>query len=667
MILPVFPVFAAEGTFNGDVGVSVQYVHIDGSKAKFNEYRDQMDGVYTRALLKYDSDDLFVNGEASDIGYKTQYYKVEGGRYGLFKAYFNFTEIPHNMTFGAKTFYTGAGSDHLTFTSPIPPVSDWNVFDYKTDRQKYEAGFSMDMAKPFFFSVSVPHEEKTGTYPIAAAIGSSVNPGSSIAELPAVIDYTTNSLNVLAGYAKNPFFAEVSFFYSKFDNSNSVQYFDRPTGTPLGSSSVSDAYALPPDNDAYKVAFKGSAQLPMHSRFSMNVSTGRMNSDENVLLASTSTFGPVFHGKVDTNNVDLILISHPVRLLNARIDYKYYERKNNSDELTIDGATNDLLGYKKNKFGIDLGWNLPAKFNLDTAYSYLKMQRQFTDVLPDTKDNTLSAELRWRGLDYMTPKISYKYMNRDADHVEADPTDIEAYIWRYDVAPQNQNTVKASVDIYPIPELDMTIGYKYVYTDYKDTILGLRSTKSNQLNLDVGYNIGKIARVNGYFDLELNKDYQFQRTFGVTGSPNPATQDATDYNWDVTFKDNSYNWGLGTEVYLMPKRLTLMLQYDDVKSNGNADFTYLFAPALTRGMTNDNLDIGQWDDYRLTSFSAKLRYIPQATPYIFTVGYAYEHYTYDDARYADYMMVQGSNYLTGAYMDPNYTAHVIFAAVDYRF
>jgi hypothetical protein len=203
--------------------------------------------------------------------------------------------------------------------------------------------------------------------------------------------------------------------------------------------------------------------------------------------------------------------------------------------------------------------------------------------------------------------------------------------------------------------------------NYNETILGLKSTTSNQVNLDAGYTIGKIAQLNAYFDVELKKDYQLQRNISATGSPDPSVQNRADYNWDVVLKDNSYSWGAGSEIYIVPdNRLTLLLQYDNVNSYGNADFSYLFVPALTGRLNNDNIDIATWDDYRLTSYSAKLRYKPTKN-YTFIAGYAYEQYKYNDSQFNNYLMVQGTNYLSGAYANPNYDAHVIFVAASYKF
>ncbi len=252
---------------------------------------------------------------------------------------------------------------------------------------------------------------------------------------------------------------------------------------------------------------------------------------------------------------------------------------------------------------------------------------------------------------------------------------IGQYVRRFDGAPLNRDTFKASVEIYPIANLSFGVGYKYKHSDYKDTILGLKSTKSDELNLDAGYTIGKIAQINAYFDMELNKDDQVQRVFTVAGAnPSGTIQNATNYNCNVKMKDNSYVWGVSTDIYLIPKKLTLILQHDNVNSNGHADFTYLLASAIPSGRNNDNIDIGNWDDYRLTSYMAKLRYTP-TKHYVFTAGYAYEHYKYSDASYDNYSPVSGTfppggsttALLTGAYANPNYQAHIIFAAVAYRF
>jgi hypothetical protein len=240
IILPAFPAFSGDGAFEGEVGITGMLVNVDGNKAKFNEYRDLMDGVYSGVRLKYDTDNFFLKGKASDIGYDTQNYRAEGGMYGKFKASVDYSEIPHNFTFGARTPFDGAGTNNLTGDANTN-TSTWNSFNYSLRRRAYGSGFSLDLLKPFFFDVSYSRESKIGTYPIGVA--QSGGGGTSL-ELPQPIDYTTNTLNLHGGYVKNPFFAALNFMYQNFDNANSALFFTNPSG-PAGNR---DAFTLPPDN-----------------------------------------------------------------------------------------------------------------------------------------------------------------------------------------------------------------------------------------------------------------------------------------------------------------------------------------------------------------------------------------------------------------------------------
>ena len=696
IILPAFPAVSAESTFEGELGATGMLTHVSGNDAKFNEYRDIKDGVYGGASLKYDSDTFFAKGKAADMGYDTQRYRLDGGMYGKFKAYFEYSEIPHNFTYGARTFYNGAGTNMLTY--PVAPTADtstWKSFNYETRRDTYGGGLSLDLLKPFFFDLSASSEKKRGIYPTGVAANS---PGGISLELPQPIAYTTNTVNAQVGYVKNPFFASLNVMYQNFDNADKTLSFQNTTG-PAGNT---DALNLPPSNQYYNIAFKGSVQLPLNSKFGVNLATSRTTSQTdlfnsyitNALVPNPITLSSsVFHGKIDTQNYNFVLTSNPVSFLSGKIYYKYYDRKNRSDQITtIDPAfaggapfVNPLFNYTKNSFGIDLGWKLPAKFQLDTAYQYLNTDRARGD-LPRTTDNTYSVGLKWRGLDFITPKVGFEYLQRSADigallkESAGDQTTenaIAPYIRRFDGAPLNRETFKASVDIFPLDNLSFNVGYKYKYSDYKDTTLGLRNVITNEVDVDAGYTIGKIAQINAYFSMQLDRNYQFQRVFTVAGAnPTGPVQNATNYNWDAKIRDNSYAWGINTEVYVIPKQLTLILSYDRVNSEGKIDFTYLNAAALAAGTppgtrTNDNIDIGNWDNYILNIFQAKLRYSPSKA-YIITAGYAYEQYKYNDAQLDGYTLVPdttGTNgaFLTGAYANPSYRVHIGFLAITYRF
>ena len=116
-----------------------------GGEAKFTEYRDlrESGGLYGRARLNYDTDKYFMNFNARDFGYDTQKYELEGGMWGKFKYDLSYEEIPHNMTFDAKTFFVGAG-DYTLIGAPNTNVATWNTFDYSIERRQFGAGFKAE-------------------------------------------------------------------------------------------------------------------------------------------------------------------------------------------------------------------------------------------------------------------------------------------------------------------------------------------------------------------------------------------------------------------------------------------------------------------------------------------------------------------------------------------
>ena len=324
-------------------------------------------------------------------------------------------------------------------------------------------------------------------------------------------------------------------------------------------------------------------------------------------------------------------------------------------------------------------------FYLIGEYTRVHTSRKREDV-PTNDDDIYNAELRWSGVDFMVARVGYEYLHRHADFQPPEvsgPTDlnnIEPFIRRFDVATKDQDTVKANLDLFPIENLNIGLGYKWRQIRYTDTILGLQTWRGNEYHVDVDYLPIKRVKLFGYFDYEYAILDQFQRTFpantaGVFNPANPPT--ATAYNWTVAETDYNWAYGVGTEVYAMPKKLTFRFQYSYVKSKGFADYTYLLpanllaqqAPINTR--TQDNIDIGNLDSYTLTYFLAKVTYNP-IKPLSVSVGYAYEKYIYDDAQLNGYQYLPNSaaapvSFLTGAYANQNYRANIWFASASYLF
>jgi hypothetical protein len=325
----------------------------------------------------------------------------------------------------------------------------------------------------------------------------------------------------------------------------------------------------------------------------------------------------------------------------------------------------------KNSYGLETGFKLPASFRLTAAYSYTKTDRQ-RDDLPENRDSLADVNVKWSGLDFAILKVGYEYLNREANFnsPEGPIVDLETWIRRYDAAPMFRNTYKASAEFFPTDHLDIDIGYKYKRTSYKDTILSLTDFRADDVNFDVNWQVHKQLLLIGYFDFEQRVNHQFQRQIGFGTSPSspytPPTSAA--FNWTAALNENTYAYGVGATISVIPQKLSLELAQNSVKASGNVDLTYLLGTVpLPTGRNQDNIDLNVWDNYRLNDYVIKAIY--QMTKRVaLTAAYAYEEFAYDDSQYTGYQYVQGTTgYLTGAYNSPSYRTHVVLLGVSLKF
>jgi hypothetical protein len=338
-----------------------------------------------------------------------------------------------------------------------------------------------------------------------------------------------------------------------------------------------------------------------------------------------------------------------------------------------------LFDYLTYKYGGQLGFKLPMSFYATAAYTRGHTSRKRPDI-PSYNDDRYEAELRWSGLDWMVARGGYERLHRRADfHASGvtgpgDPNVIENYIRRYDAASKDSYLWKANMDFFPVEDMSLSVGYKWKDVPYSDTMIGLLSQTSNEWHVDADYLIAKRVKLYGYFDFEYAKLDQKQRTFTSGTSANPGLAPTpTNFNWTVTETDRNYAYGLGSDVYAIPKKLTFKFQYSFIKSRGYADYTYLLGlNPIPPTRTQDNIDNTSLDNYSLSYFLVKATYNPLKALSL-SLGYAYEKYVYDDAQFNGYQYVPLSStggtlgYITGAYANQNYRANIYFASASYLF
>ena len=149
----------------------------------------------------------------------------------------------------------------------------------------------------------------------------------------------------------------------------------------------------------------------------------------------------------------------------------------------------------------------------------------------------------------------------------------------FDAAKQRRDTYKVAVDILPLVNLNIGAAYKYKKSTYPDDALGVQNAKTNEVEIYGDYLAGNIVRVNAYFDLQNTK--QFLVDFNGSAANIGSTPTNTNFMWNRNLKDNTYEFGAGADFYLVPKKLTLRVQYDYVNSDGTEDFSFAFPGAIS--------------------------------------------------------------------------------------
>lgn len=649
LFIGVCPLLSQAQSLEGTVSVTGKTYDVNGNKAKAHEYSDHSSGVFLgKGSLFYDSPTYYLGLFAKNPGYDDQHYRLDGGAYGKFKYWFDYNEIIHNNAFDAKTFYGGAGGDTLTGAANTNPDTWGGSFDYYTQRKKIDTGLSFTIPKPFFFNVAYSHEKKEGIMPIGVSTGGTA---AASLELPAPVDYRSNGFTVEGGYAKKPYFLSFSYAYSEFTNESEDLSF-----TPVSSSS--GLLSLPPDNKVHKFSLKGSADLPMHSKFSINLGDSRTTSD-----VSSST---AFDGEIDTSNYDFILTSKPLNFLDAKLYYKYYERDNKSTGQVLVGSTlttTNPLYYQTDTYGAEVGVQLPEHLYLTGGYRYVDTARRIGNLddpslaLPYNWDNIYSADLKWTGLDILTGRVGFERLNRGADYRNEESRN--ALNRKFAYAAQNRDTFNVGIDLSPVETFNVSLDYRYKKSNYNDTAFGYTADTRHAFNMNADYAVKKFARLYGYVDYE--KATLDQRAL-INASP-----------WESTQEEKTYGYGLRSDVYIIPKKLTLILQYDYLRANGNNDLSF-YDNAIWAAINVPvglPVDIPAWDDYQ--KYSCRVSAAYQWSESLSTkLGYAYERYKYSDAQVKGYQYYAGGPgssqaYLTGAYSSPSYSANILFLTLAYKF
>ena len=723
---------AADGDFlSGSLGIGLRSTSTSNTqdKAKLNEYRDLKDnGLIGNFDIQGRSPQYYMNLFGENLGRDDQYLDLQGGRYGVFKYQVYDDRMTHNLTWGAITPLVGAGGSNLTGTfTTLAPASNtglWNSFDYKLKRDNFGGKFEFTNNSPWYVRVNASDTTMKGIRPLSGAMGT--GSGNGFIELPGATDYKTQNVSLDAGYAVKRGQVNFSYQKSKFDNSIDQLNWRNPF---FGGT---DTTLLPPDNTQTKWSLNGILrQLPMGSTLSARYTETKLENSFGVAstFLQTATTGQAavtaptsanFNGDIKKTSGALALTSSLTDNLDSRIYWNTYEKKNHSTKIgyaasaapnavfAATAAPTELFGYKKDNYGIDLGYRIAKQHKLSAGYDHSKIDREERDDATETKDNTYYAEYKNTVLDNLSGKFRYQYMERRSNMYPNGPaglvsatanlnTTIQYGTWftAFDVANFNQDSVKLVLDWTPADFVD--VGFQAILknNDYKGRPYGQQKDDRTEYNLTVSFGDPNRFRITGFGNWETVKYEHTYRssctaiTPAVSCDPGQPQSGATNtttgnqFNWAAKTKDNNYVLGVGGD-WAATSKLRLKVSYLYSKTTGGVDFSSTNNWGITdNGVNQPGLVPYVTDNTKKQTHNLKAIYNVNRNWEV-SGGYAYEKYEYVDGQmtngynggYSNYQSILNStttgalvmqNYLSGAFANPSYKANVVYVLGTYRF
>ena len=689
---------------------------------RFDEYRDLDSGGTLGADIRGEGDNYFLRFFGENIGRDDQFLELRGGKYGSFKYSLYNNDIIHNLTHDARTPFTGVGSKTLSFPGAAVNTNPatWTTFDYKIKHENYGGTFELQPSahSPFYFRATANQKETKGIKPIGTA---GTSPGGPAYELPAYVNYLTTDASAEIGYATKTSQFGITVSWSKFESrDDAITFRNASIANPAAATLIGPApqtlanmenVTLAADNSLWKVAANALwKQLPMGSTLALRGTYSKLTNSVPVALASLAVAGttgqivntnpssPTFNGEVVNKSASVSLTTQWSRALDSRIYLNWAEKDNHSTAIVytptnrvtgaatqgcdlnpVTGAglttcSTELFHYKKNNVGIDLHFRIDPSNRVAGGWDYLDTKRERHDF-EHTKDNKWYLEWKNSSLDLLTARVKYQHLDRDSQFLLGGLNPalsannfFNFYLKRFDLAGNDQDLFKVSLDSTPLPFLDLGAELIWKSNKYKGVTLGRTKDQREELYLTVGYGDPKTFRVSTFFDFEATRYDSTHWVGNPVAATFPAPVSATQYLWKGRVRDKNYVLGIAADwPYSERLKFKGSLIWQD--TDGTVDL----ASNTPLAPLQNIMSPPGYDSFRKTTLDLRGTYSFDKS-FDLTFGAAYERFRYNDIQMDGYSYTvplvpataTGTSLLSGAYAFQNYNATIVYLTLKYN-
>lgn len=594
LLLPLYGSGEEGGSLSGKAGITVRTIEGERESSMFEKYREVPEGVSGEVDIKYRPEEgYFLELKAKDIAEDDQRLNLRAGRYGKYRIELIYDKIPHRFAYDARTLYTGIGTGNLVISDriqadlqvpPPPPliglaseIRDYFVGAFLTDvelfRKTGKVNLDLMALDPLNFRAEFKREEREGTRPFSGAFAI-----LNIIEIPEPIDYETDELRLIAEYAKKPLYLNLTYYLSIFENNIDTLIWDNPfravdtavPALPVFLPHVAGASRglidLHPNNTYQNISLKGAlSNLPLKSRLSVIASRGWMEQGDplvpyttNIAIATPPLPQTHVDAKVNTSLYNVLLTSNPLNFMNLKARYRYYQYDNKTGVIHFPGYVlydaiwrpvpkrNLPTGYKKSTAGIDLSFDIFNAATLGLGYTFENTKRKHREVA-DQDDNIYKLSLDTSPLPWLDLSASYERSKREGVYDYRVPfegatiTSQLPWLRKYDMANRDRDRVEFLAILYPVEPITITGSAIFGKDDFKDSPFGLLDDRHNIYSLDVDYAVSERLNLYAYYSFEEYKHRMKARQWAPFPPVPPGFGIGNPYFVETTYESYS-NW-----------------------------------------------------------------------------------------------------------------------------
>lgn len=510
--------------WSGELDAGVGWV--SDSSPKFGDYRG-LDRQGSFAALdgsgRYgDSQGRFLAVEARDLGIDSRSLGLRGGVRGRYEFVFAYREIPKYRGFGAETVYRGVGGDRLTLPGDWQAAASTGEMvrlaeslqpaALELTRKTLDFGLRGRIGSRWDWNLALEHQRKEGTRPFGAGVFTVHS-----SHFPAPVDFSTSRLAAGLSFAGDQANWRLGVSGSAFDNGFASVAWPNPF-TPLPGTERLRA-SLEPDNRYYQFEFAGAwAPLP-RLRLTGVAAVGRMEQDDPLLPATSNPdFSEVAvprataETRIDTGTINLggtaDLRLSPRFTLTARL--RRDERDNRTPVDTFTPIITDIApreprpnrpySFERDRASMSLRYRAHPAIRLQAGADFEDYERSLQSVL-ETEESSYWGEAALTPGDRLELRVRLERSDRDAGPYRQlqDGGPIEHPLMRkFHLADREREGARIDLDLYLLPELTLSLGYRYDQDEFSRSGIGLQEAGQRALTLDLGWSVGERLQIHAF-------------------------------------------------------------------------------------------------------------------------------------------------------------------------